>query len=63
MTLYNAFFTMLIERPADIQDRSAPSFWACFTDEFINTVQREPRSTGATFTYIFLHIGPGNDII
>ena len=24
----------------------APSFCACLTDEFINTVQREPRSTG-----------------
>ena len=24
----------------------APSFWACFTLEFINTVQRLPRSTG-----------------
>ena len=25
---------------------SAPSFWACFTEEFMNTVQRVPRSTG-----------------
>ena len=24
----------------------APSFWACLTDEFIKTVQRDPRSTG-----------------
>ena len=24
----------------------APSFWACFTLEFMNTVQRLPRSTG-----------------
>ena len=24
----------------------APSFWACFTLEFMNTVQREPRFTG-----------------
>ena len=24
----------------------APSFWACFTREFMNTVQRLPRSTG-----------------
>ena len=24
----------------------APSFCACLTEEFINTVQREPRSTG-----------------
>ena len=24
----------------------APSFCACLTDEFMNTVQREPRSTG-----------------
>ncbi len=25
----------------------APSFWACFTRLFMNTVQRLPRSTGA----------------
>ena len=25
---------------------SAPSFCACFTEEFMNTVQRVPRSTG-----------------
>ena len=25
----------------------APSFWACLTEEFMNTVQRLPRSTGA----------------
>ena len=25
----------------------APSFWACLTEEFMKTVQREPRSTGA----------------
>ena len=24
----------------------APSFWACFTLEFMNTVQRVPRSVG-----------------
>ena len=24
----------------------APSFWACLTEEFINTVHRVPRSTG-----------------
>lgn len=24
----------------------APSFCACLTEEFMNTVQREPRSTG-----------------
>ena len=24
----------------------APSFWACLTEEFMNTVQRLPRSTG-----------------
>ena len=24
----------------------APSFWACLTLEFMNTVQREPRLTG-----------------
>ena len=26
----------------------APSFWACFTREFMNTVQRLPRSTGCS---------------
>ena len=26
----------------------APSFCACLTDEFMNTVQREPRSTGCS---------------
>ena len=26
----------------------APSFCACFTEEFIKTVQREPRSTGCS---------------
>ena len=46
MTLYRAFFTTLVERPAEIFSMEAPSFWACFTEEFINTVQREPRSTG-----------------
>ena len=25
---------------------SAPSFWACLTELFMNTVQRDPRSTG-----------------
>ena len=29
-----------------MSDTCAPSFWACFTLEFINTVQRVPRSTG-----------------
>ena len=32
--------------PAEISARGAPSFWACFTREFMNTVQRVPRSTG-----------------
>ena len=26
----------------------APSFWACFTREFMKTVQRLPRSTGCS---------------
>ena len=41
-----AFFTMEMDRPAEISSTLAPSFWACFTLEFINTVQREPRFTG-----------------
>jgi hypothetical protein len=40
-----AFFTILMERPAEISSVLTPSFWACFTEEFINTVQREPKST------------------
>ena len=46
MTLYSAFFTMEMDSPAEMSSRVAPSFWACFTEEFMNTVQREPRSTG-----------------
>ena len=32
--------------PAEISLTLAPSFCACLTLEFINTVQRVPRSTG-----------------
>ena len=46
MTLYRAFFTTLMDRPAEMFSIDAPSFWACFTLEFMNTVQRLPRSTG-----------------
>ena len=46
MTLYSAFLTTLIDSPAEIASTGAPSFCACLTEEFINTVQREPRSTG-----------------
>ena len=46
MTLYTAFFTMEMERPALMSSTLAPSFWACFTEEFMNTVHREPRFTG-----------------
>ena len=41
-----AFFTMEVDRPAEMSATLAPSFWACFTLEFINTVHREPRFTG-----------------
>ena len=34
------------DSPAEIAPTPAPSFWACFTEEFMKTVQREPRSTG-----------------
>ena len=33
-------------RPAEISDTSEPSFWACLTFEFINTVHLVPKSTG-----------------
>ncbi len=38
----------LIESPAEIFSTVTPSFCACFTEEFINTVQREPKSTGCS---------------
>ena len=41
-----AFFTMEMDRPAEMSSTLAPSFWACFTLEFIKTVHREPRFTG-----------------
>ena len=34
-------------RPAEISETVAPSFCACLTEEFMNTVQRVPSSTGA----------------
>ena len=34
------------DKPALISSTFAPSFWACFTFEFINTVQRLPKSIG-----------------
>ena len=46
ITLYKAFFTMLMDRPALMLATEAPSFWACLTLLFINTVQRLPKSTG-----------------
>ena len=46
MTLYSAFLTTLMDRPALMFSMLAPSFWACLTELFINTVQRLPRSTG-----------------
>ena len=41
-----AFFTTLMDKPAEMSSTPAPSFCACFTEEFMNTVQREPKSTG-----------------
>ena len=35
-----------MDRPAEMSSMEAPSFCACFTDEFINTVHLEPRLTG-----------------
>ena len=45
-TLYNAFLITEYARPAAISGIVAPSFCACFTLEFINTVQRDPKSIG-----------------
>ena len=47
MTLYRAFFTTDIDSPAEMLPTLAPSFCACLTEEFMNTVHLEPRSTGA----------------
>ena len=41
-----AFFTMEMDSPALMSSTLAPSFWACLTEEFMNTVHREPRFTG-----------------
>ena len=49
-----AFFTTLTDSPAEISSAVAPSFWDCFTDEFMNTVQRLPRFTGARAKSPFL---------
>ena len=45
-----AFFTTLTDNPAEISSTDAPSFCACFTEEFMNTVHREPRFTGAALS-------------
>ena len=42
-----AFFTTLTLSPAEMSSTVAPSFWDCFTEEFMNTVHRLPRFTGA----------------
>ena len=42
-----AFLTTLTARPAEMSSTVAPSFCDCLTEEFMNTVQREPRFTGA----------------
>ena len=46
MTLNSAFLMTEYARPAEMSETSAPSFWACFTRLFMNTVQRVPRSMG-----------------
>ena len=46
ITFCMAFLITEYARPAAMSAGSAPSFWACFTFEFMKTVQREPRSTG-----------------
>ena len=47
ITLYMAFLTTEMARPAEMSSIDAPSFWACLTEEFMNTVHLEPSSTGA----------------
>ena len=47
MTLKSAFLITEYERPAATSPMVAPSFCACLTREFMKTVQRLPRSTGA----------------
>ncbi len=46
ITLNSAFLMTEMAKPAAISPTVAPSFCACFTREFMNTVQRLPRSTG-----------------
>ena len=46
ITLYIAFLIIDWDKPAEISSTLAPSFWACLTEEFINTVHLEPKSTG-----------------
>ena len=46
MTLNKALRITEQARPAEISATDAPSFWACFTLEFIKTVHRVPRSMG-----------------
>ncbi len=46
MTLKSAFLMTEYARPAEISATVAPSFCACFTLEFMKTVQRVPRSIG-----------------
>ena len=46
MTLNSAFLMTEMARPAAMSPTVAPSFCACFTRLFMNTVQRLPRSTG-----------------
>ncbi len=48
ITLYKALRTTEYERPAEISLTEAPSFCACLTFEFINTVHLEPKSTGCS---------------
>ena len=46
ITLKSAFLITEYESPAAMSPTVAPSFCACFTREFMKTVQRLPRSTG-----------------
>ena len=48
MTLNRAFLITERAKPAAMSPTVAPSFCACFTRLFMNTVQRLPKSTGCS---------------
>ena len=53
ITLNSAFLMTEYESPAEMSATVAPSFCACLTRLFINTVQRLPKSTGCSASRAF----------